>query len=53
VLAFSRASGFTCVVNLAAEPAPLPPHNEVILASGPLDGPLLPPDTAVWLRSGG
>jgi alpha-glucosidase len=52
VLAFSRASGFSCVVNLAAGPVPLPPHDEVVLASGPLDGSLLPSDTAAWLHGG-
>ena len=25
------------------------PPGEVVLSSGPLDGPLLPPDTAAWL----
>ncbi|MBO0822331.1 MAG: DUF3459 domain-containing protein [Actinobacteria bacterium] len=49
VLAFSRAGGFVCVVNLSDQPAKLPPHNELVLASGPLDGTLLPPDTAAWL----
>jgi alpha-glucosidase len=52
VLAFSRAAGFVCVVSLAPEPVPLPPHEELVLASGPLDGQLLPPDTAVWLHTG-
>jgi alpha-glucosidase len=51
VLAFRRACGFVCVVNLAAEPVPLPLHDEVVLASGALDGTLLPPDTAAWLSS--
>ena len=51
MLAFRRASGFTCVVNLSAEPVPLPPHDELVLASGPLDGPLLPADTAAWLAT--
>jgi alpha-glucosidase len=51
MLAFRRAGGFVCVVSLAAEPVPLPPHDELVLASGPLDGPLLPPDTAAWLRT--
>ncbi|WP_062350023.1 glycoside hydrolase family 13 protein [Herbidospora yilanensis] len=50
VLAFQRESGLVCVVNLGAEPAPLPPHTEVLLASGPLEGDELPSDTAVWLR---
>jgi alpha-glucosidase len=51
VLAFSRADGFSCLVNLAAGPVPLPQHDELVLASGPLDGALLPPDTAVWLST--
>jgi alpha-glucosidase len=50
VLAFSRAGGFGCVVNLGRTPTPLPPHDELLLASGPLEDGLLPPDTAVWLR---
>ena len=55
VLAFRRAGGgdgalFSCVVNISAGPVPLPPHEALLLASGPLDGGLLPPDTAAWLR---
>jgi alpha-glucosidase len=51
-LAFSRGDGLICVANLAAEPAVLPAHTRVLLASGPLnaDG-RLPQDTAVWLRA--
>ncbi|MFD7401566.1 glycoside hydrolase family 13 protein [Streptomyces sp. NPDC059866] len=52
VLAFSRADGATCVVNLADPPADLPAHTELLLGSGPLDDQgRLPKDTAVWLRS--
>jgi alpha-glucosidase len=51
VLAFSRDAGFACAVNLSDAAVPLPPHAEVLLASGPLDGAVLPPDTAVWLRT--
>ncbi|NEE02656.1 glycoside hydrolase family 13 protein [Phytoactinopolyspora halotolerans] len=53
VLAFRREPGFTCVANLGAEPVALPAHDEVILASAPLnhDG-TLPVDAAVWLRTG-
>ena len=40
------------MVNISAEPARLPEHAGVLLASGPLDGELLPPDCAVWLRDG-
>jgi alpha-glucosidase len=50
VLAFARDSGLVCVVNLSPDPVRLPPHESVLLASGPLDGDLLPTDTAVWLR---
>ncbi len=51
VLAFRRDPGFTCVVNLSGAAVPLPPHAGQLLASGPLDGDRLPPDTAVWLRT--
>lgn len=52
VLAFARTDGLLCVVNLAAEPAELPPHSAVLLTSGPLDeAGRLPRDTAVWLRA--
>ncbi|MCX4472939.1 glycoside hydrolase family 13 protein [Micromonospora sp. NBC_01655] len=52
VLAFARGDRFACVVNLSDVPVPLPAHQHRLLASGPLDGDLLPPDTAVWLRTG-
>jgi alpha-glucosidase len=41
-----------CVANLSAGPVALPPDASVLLASGPLDGGLLPPDTTAWLRIG-
>jgi alpha-glucosidase len=49
VLAFDR-DGVRCVANLSAGQVALPPHAPLLLASGPLDGGLLPPDTTVWLR---
>ncbi|GAA4482049.1 glycoside hydrolase family 13 protein [Actinoallomurus oryzae] len=49
VLAFTRDSGLTCVVNLGREPVRLPEHQRIRLASGEVDGDLLPADTAVWL----
>ncbi|MFI7048659.1 glycoside hydrolase family 13 protein [Streptosporangium sandarakinum] len=49
VLAFSRDPGFTLMVNFGPVPVPLTRHHDVLLASGPLDGDLLPPDTGVWL----
>ncbi|MBG0851052.1 glycoside hydrolase family 13 protein [Streptomyces spinoverrucosus] len=52
VLAFTRADGVTCLVNLADTPADLPAHTELLLGSGPLDDQgRLPKDTAVWLRT--
>jgi len=50
VLAFVRGPRFACVTNLGVEPVDLPPHDEVLLASGPLDDGRLPSDTAVWLH---
>jgi alpha-glucosidase len=50
VLTFDRGDGFRCVVNMSRDPVPLPAHSAVVLASGPLDGGLLPSDTAAWLR---
>jgi alpha-glucosidase len=50
VLAFARGEGFACVLNLSRAPVPLPPHEGVLLASGPLDQGHLPSDSAVWLR---
>ncbi|WP_214411635.1 glycoside hydrolase family 13 protein [Sphaerisporangium fuscum] len=49
VLAFTRDSGLTCVVNLGEEPVRLPAHEEILLTSGSVDGHDLPPDTAAWL----
>jgi alpha-glucosidase len=51
VLAFDRGTSVRCVVNISADPARLPDHGGLLLASGPLDGELLPPDCAVWLRT--
>jgi alpha-glucosidase len=52
VLAFGRGD-LSCVANLSPTPVALPAHTAVLLASGPLDGDLLPPDTAAWLRTPG
>jgi alpha-glucosidase len=51
VLAFKRGDGFACMVNISDGPVALPPHDEVMLASNPLDAGQLPVDTAVWLRT--
>jgi alpha-glucosidase len=50
VLAFSRPGGFGCAVNISAGPSALPAHDEIVLASGPLSGGMLPPETAAWFR---
>nr|WP_239088303.1 glycoside hydrolase family 13 protein [Planosporangium mesophilum] len=50
VLAFTRGDDVACVVNLSGGPTRLPEHRGVLLASGRLEGDLLPSDTAVWLR---
>ena len=54
VLAFDRAgeAGVTvrCMANLSEAAVELPPGAEVLLASGAVDGGLLPCDTTVWLR---
>jgi alpha-glucosidase len=51
-LVFARDPGFVFAANLGAAPVPLPPHREVLLASGALapEG-ALPRDTAVWLAT--
>ncbi|WP_040831810.1 glycoside hydrolase family 13 protein [Nocardia jiangxiensis] len=47
-LAFRRTGGLICVLNTSTVPTPLPP-GEVLLSSVPLEGTVLPPDTAAWL----
>jgi alpha-glucosidase len=43
-----RRDGLTVVCNCGSRPVRLPP-GDVVIASGPLSGGLLPPDTAAWL----
>ena len=50
VLAFTRDSGIQCIVNLTPNPIDLPPHNELLLTSTPLDNTQLPSDTTAWIR---
>jgi alpha-glucosidase len=50
VLAFDRGTGVRCVCNLSPAPIDLPEHADLLLASGPLAGGQLPPDTTAWLR---
>jgi alpha-glucosidase len=49
VLHFRRDPGFACLVNLADDALAVPPGGRVLLSSGPLEGDLVPSDTAVWL----
>ena len=48
VLVFARDPGFVCAVNLGATAVPAPVPGTPLCASGPLDGGLLPADTAAW-----
>ncbi|OLF19205.1 glycoside hydrolase family 13 protein [Actinophytocola xanthii] len=50
VLAFARGD-LLCVVNLGADPVPLPTHRQVLLTSAELDRDRLPTDAAAWLRA--
>ncbi|HSK53973.1 MAG TPA: glycoside hydrolase family 13 protein [Jiangellales bacterium] len=52
VLAFRRDPGFVCVVNIGGAPAELPPHEELLVSSAPLEGGRLPVDAAAWLSTG-
>ena len=38
------------MTNLSAEPVDLPPYEEVLLASVPLDGGRLSDDATAWIR---
>ncbi|WP_369392953.1 glycoside hydrolase family 13 protein [Streptomyces sp. CG1] len=49
VLAFRREPGFVCVVNLSAEPYPLPERTSILLTSEPVEDGHLAPDQAAWL----
>jgi alpha-glucosidase len=49
-LAFRRG-GLTCLLNLSDQSVEVP-RGKVVLASGPLDGDRLPPDTGIWLTTG-
>ena len=49
VLAFERPGGWRSLTNFGSAPARLP-RGEVLLASSPIEGDVLPPATTVWLR---
>ena len=48
-IAFGRAGGLVCFLNLSGAPVALP-AGEVLLSSLPVDGGALPDDAAVWLQ---
>ena len=49
-LGFVRDPGFICLVNVSADPVPVPAGTTLLLSSGPLTAAgLVPPDTALWL----
>ena len=50
VLAFARDDRFLCVANLSSQSLPLPPHEELLLASADVADGHLPPDATAWLR---
>jgi alpha-glucosidase len=45
-----RVGCVRCIANISGESVPFPASASVLLASGPLDAGLLPPDTTAWLR---
>ncbi|TXK42201.1 glycoside hydrolase family 13 protein [Nonomuraea sp. C10] len=47
-LVFTRGDGFTCAVNLNDHEVELPVSGDLLLASAPLAGGTLPPDSAAW-----
>jgi alpha-glucosidase len=50
-LLFSRDPGFSCIVNLSADPVPVPAGSRLLLCSGALTSQAeVPHDTAVWLE---
>jgi len=51
LLCFAREPGFVLAANLGRAPVPLPAHREILLASEPVTGGSLPPDTAAWLSA--
>ncbi|MCQ4084064.1 glycoside hydrolase family 13 protein [Streptomyces sp. RB6PN25] len=50
VLAFRRGD-VVCITNLSRTGVPLPPDQEILLASTHIAAPQLPPDTTVWLSA--
>jgi alpha-glucosidase len=48
-LLFARGDAFACLVNFGPEPVAVPAGAAILIASNPLEGGVLPQDTAVWL----
>ncbi|MHA7987767.1 glycoside hydrolase family 13 protein [Rathayibacter sp. CAU 1779] len=51
VLAFARGDDVICIVNFGPHDFVLEPDADILLASAPLVGGMVPPDTTVWLRT--
>jgi alpha-glucosidase len=51
VLAFRRGDRLVSITNLSAAPIPLPPHDQILLASADVVDGLLPSDSTAWLRT--
>jgi len=49
-LVFTREPRFGCIVNVSAEPVPVPAGWALLLSSAPLTDGHLPVDTAAWFR---
>jgi alpha-glucosidase len=49
-LLFARGLGFRCAVNLSGVAMPLPERSSVLLASRPVRGGTLAPETAAWFE---
>lgn len=49
VLAFSRPGNFLCLVNFGGNIEL--PDGEILISSAPIEDRVLPPDTALWMRS--
>jgi len=47
-LAFHRGPTLRCLINFGPDPLPLPSGEQILLASAPLPGRAIPPDTTVW-----
>ena len=50
VVMFSRGDDFVCVANISGNAVSLPPHQEVLLSSVPLEDGRLPGDATAWIR---